>query len=137
MQRPALGADWRSQKVVRVLTRLLVVFMALRVLAPPGVCLCELTQPVERLLADAFGGPRPPAHCDEEDPLFGCTLCQLPPGVEAKHVPAPPPPSAASEPLAPLASASSPAHDSSLDSSLPTLPPAGRALYISHCAIVI
>src|SRR4051794_5044254 len=97
------GKGFRRNRV-RVLTRFLVVFMALRVLAPPGVCVCEVTRPVQCLLADACGAPRPPAHCDEEDPVCGCTLCQLPPGVVVKHV-STPPPAPSAEPHVPTAPA--------------------------------
>ena len=48
---------------MRSLARFLVVFMAgLRMLAPPGVCLCELSLPLVRFLAEVFhsGGAQIP-----------------------------------------------------------------------------
>jgi hypothetical protein len=40
---------------VWILTRVLFVLLALRLLVPPGICLCKLSSPASRLLADALG----------------------------------------------------------------------------------
>lgn len=78
---------------MRSLVRFLLVFMALRVLAPPGVCLCKLGMPLLRLVAGALHSPQGPARSDDRDERPGCCVCQLPAGVQAKPVAPPPPPS--------------------------------------------
>ena len=66
---------------VRSLARFLVVFMALRVLAPPGVCLGELSAPLVRFLAEVLHSNRAPIQCDEEGDHTGYCICRLPAGV--------------------------------------------------------
>ena len=82
---------------MRMAIRFLVVFMAARVLAPPGVCLDDLSLPLARLLATTFSTHQRPGHSDDEN-RDGCCVCQLPAGVRAEPVapprpPAPPAPS--------------------------------------------
>jgi AcrB/AcrD/AcrF family len=51
---------------LRSLARFLTLFMAVRLLAPPGICVCELALPLECLIAAAYHAPQPPDHCEEE-----------------------------------------------------------------------
>jgi len=88
---------------VRSLARFLVVFMALRMLAPPGVCLCELSLPLVRFLAEIFHSGGAPVQCDEEGDDTGCCICQLPAGVRAKPVAQPCRPSPSPEVQTPFA----------------------------------
>ena len=49
-----------------ILTRVLFVLLTLRLLVPPGICLCKLSSPVSRFLASALGNdlPAPPVETD-------------------------------------------------------------------------
>jgi hypothetical protein len=54
---------------VSILTRVLFVLLTLRLLVPPGICLCKLSSPASRLLASALGNdlPPPPAESEPDD----------------------------------------------------------------------
>lgn len=121
---------------MRRLTRFLMFFMAVRMLAPPGICVCELTRPLERLIAAAYDTPQPPDHCEEEDPLFGCVVCQLPAAIESKQAPAP---------RLALSLDAAPYHEVgfraafplSLVAYQPSLRPPGARLYLSQSPLLI
>ena len=92
---------------VRSLARFLVVFMALRMLAPPGVCLGELSAPLVRFLAEVLHSNRAPVQCDEEGDHTGYCICRLPAGVRPEPTARPCRPS--SSPEVPAAFAAAPA----------------------------
>ncbi len=92
---------------VRSLARFLVVFMALRVLAPPGVCLGELSAPLVRFLAEVLHSNRAPIQCDEEGDHTGYCICRLPAGVRPEPTARPCRPSPSPE--APTSFAAAPA----------------------------
>jgi hypothetical protein len=111
-------------------------FMAVRVLAPPGICVCELAQPLERLIAAVYHAAQPPDHCEEEDPRFGCVVCQLPPAMESKPVPAPAPVlSLDASPLLQVVFRAT--FGLPIDAFQPPLRRPGAALYLSHCPLLI
>jgi len=122
---------------LRSLARFLTLFMAVRLLAPPGICLCELALPLERLIAATYHAPQPPDHCEEEDPLFGCLVCQLPPAVESKQLLAPASPVLSLDVSPPLQVAFRAAFSLSIDAYQPPLRPPGAALYLSHCPLLL
>jgi hypothetical protein len=70
---------------VSVPTLLLSVLITLRLLMPPGICVCKLSSPASRLLAAALGAelpppPPPPTHTtDDHDP--GCPASPLAEGL--------------------------------------------------------
>ena len=108
---------------VRSLARFLVVFMALRMLAPPGVCLCELSLPLVRFLAEVFHSGGTPIPCDEEGDDTGGCICQLPAGVRAEPVAPPPRPTASPELPVPFAAVPSSAPDRFAGAAASTSPP--------------
>ena len=121
---------------MRILARFMVLFMALRVLQPPGVCVCELSECVERFLDEALRGSHPSAPCPEEDPLYGCMLCQLPPGIEAKPTCAPPPPVCSPE-LLPFARAVASAPPRRLLDASVLWQLTECSLFLRHCSFLI
>ena len=121
---------------MRSLARFLMLFMAVRLLAPPGICVCELALPLKRLIAAAYHAPQPPDPCDEEDPRFGCVVCQLPPAMESKPVPAPRP--MLSLDVSPLQQVVfRAACNLSIDAYQPPLRPSSAAPYLSHSPLLI
>jgi hypothetical protein len=121
---------------LRSLARFLMLFMAVRLLAPPGICVCELALPLERLIAAAYHAPQPPDHCEEEDPRFGCVVCQLPPAMESKQVPPRRP--VLSLDLSPLLQAAfRVVCNPSIDAYQPPLQPTGAALCLSNIPLRI
>jgi hypothetical protein len=122
--------------IVRILARFMFLFMALRVLQPPGVCVCELSECVAHILDEALGEPRPSMPYPEEDPVYGCILCQLPPGIEAKPAPAPSPPICSPQLLPVTHAVAFTPLCLSLDSSL-HCEPAERDLFLRHCSFLI
>jgi hypothetical protein len=53
---------------VLILTRLLFVMLALRLLVPPGICLCKLSSPTSRLLIELLNSdPSIPVENESED----------------------------------------------------------------------
>jgi hypothetical protein len=52
---------------VIILTRALFILLALRLLVPPGICLCKLSSPASRLLAQALNSDHvPPVENDDD-----------------------------------------------------------------------
>ncbi len=67
---------------MRTSTLLLSVLITMRLLMPPGICVCKLSSPASRLLAAAVGNELPPAlpeNDDDHDP--GCPASCLAPGL--------------------------------------------------------
>jgi hypothetical protein len=121
---------------VRFLTLILMALIALRLLVPPGICLCKLSSPTSRLLCKALGSePAPvPVEPDDQHHDEGCPAGVLSEGMGV--VPAAPvlfeasctallnlPPAdvaAAGEPLA-------------VEIAFPASPQ--PPLFVSHCAL--
>jgi len=121
---------------VRLLARSLVVFMAVRVVAPPGVCLCELSLPFVGDLADLLGPDRDSSDCPFDDHTHGCTTCQLPQGVQSRTAaPSPRPAPAFEPPPAPSATVDAAGPSCAPAPPLPTPPP--RAIYLDCCSLLI
>ena len=97
--------------------------MALRMLAPPGVCLCELSLPLVRFLAEVFHSGGTPVPCDEESDNGGGCICQLPAGVRAEPTARPCRPSVSPEVPPTIAAAPSPAPDPFAGAAASTSPP--------------
>ncbi|MFO0846254.1 MAG: hypothetical protein U0797_28390 [Gemmataceae bacterium] len=118
-----------------ILRHLLLVAITLRLLMPPGVCVCKLSSPAVHLLCLALGGEPPvtaPEH-DDHDHHPGCPASGLseglgvqPAAVHLDHpslsLDCPVPPFG----LAPDATAETPLDPTSLPRSTP--------LYVSRCA---
>jgi hypothetical protein len=120
---------------VSILRPLLLVAITLRLLMPPGVCLCKLSSPAVRLLSLALGGDPPasvPEHDDHEHhpgcPASGLTegLGVQPASAQLDH----PVPSLDS-PAPPLNLALTSTVEPHLDHSLH---PRTTPLYVSRCA---
>jgi hypothetical protein len=62
---------------------LLSALIVLRLLMPPGICICKLSSPVFTLIAILGGSecPPAPAHDDHEDHLPGCPASHLAEGL--------------------------------------------------------
>jgi hypothetical protein len=52
---------------VAILTRVLFILLTLRLLVPPGMCLCKLSSPASRLLASVLGNDLPPPEGETDD----------------------------------------------------------------------
>jgi hypothetical protein len=59
---------------VAILKLILFVLLTLRLLMPPGICVCKLSSPAARLLAQVLGNelPAPPTETDHDDHDDGC-----------------------------------------------------------------
>jgi hypothetical protein len=113
---------------VAIATRVLFVLLTLRLLMPPGVCVCHL--------ADAVGRAEPaPESGDDHHP--GCPASYLSLGLGLKPLPGPGPVELAASgwqapPLpAPVPSSSSP------PTGLAVLAPESPPLHVVHCAFLI
>jgi hypothetical protein len=120
---------------VRFLARSLVVFMAVRMLAPPGVCLCEISLPFFGDLSRLLEPDGAPSDCPLDDHTHGCTTCQLPQGVQPRTAAAARP-APAFEP-APAPAAARPAVDRSPAAASSPPAPLPRAIYLQICALLI
>lgn len=117
-------------------TRILLVLIGLRLLLPPGICVCKLSSPVARLAVRILGGEMPPAAPEGDDHHPGCPASMLALGLGVKPVaPSVDPPDAPS--IAPLLP-STPAPLVGFEAA----PPAhavifsAAPLYVSHCALL-
>ena len=121
-------------------TRILLVLITVRLLMPPGICVCKLSSPAAYLLARALGGDPPapdpsPDHHDDHHPGCPASCLSLGMGLQPPSpvldpdtsLPAPvaEPPADCREP----AYAPPPAHSLSLAGAPP--------LYVCHCALLI
>ncbi len=52
---------------MRFLTLILIALIGLRLLVPPGICLCKLSSPASRLLCTVLGGEPLPAPVESDD----------------------------------------------------------------------
>jgi hypothetical protein len=68
---------------VTTLTRILFVLLTLRLLVPPGICLCKLSSPASRLLASTLGKDLPPPPVESEDEHHHHDGCPASPLCEA------------------------------------------------------
>jgi hypothetical protein len=79
---------------VSVPTLLLSTLIVLRLLMPPGICVCKLSSPASRWLAAAWGAelppPPPPTHTDD-DHAPGCPASSLAEGLGVAPPPGPGP----------------------------------------------
>ncbi len=122
--------------------RILLVLLAVRLLMPPGICICKLSCPATRFVAHAFG-TESPTHSEEEedDHLPGCPASELAQGMGLK--PAGPP--APSLDLANVQLFVLPPHGSLLvapsavSSAAPPSgpPPAKGPFYLTLCALLL
>jgi len=122
---------------VSIPVRILVVLIGVRLLLPPGICICKLSSPVVRVVADALGGdPTAPAPDDDDhDPGCPASVLSLGMGVKpasptldapaALPCPADPPPA--------LAVACGRIDAPPSDAAAFDAPP----LYVCHCALLI
>src|SRR5262245_36093641 len=63
---------------VSILYRALLLLVFLRLMAPPGICLCKSAAPVHVFLADLLGGlPPAPEPEDDDDHAPGCPASKL------------------------------------------------------------
>jgi hypothetical protein len=124
---------------VAILYRLLCVLIVVRVLCPPGVCVCKLSTRPVGVLANLFTGtevpPLPPEEEDDHDPGCPCSPLSTALGLRPSDVPlhavvfvAP------SFDLAPYALILSPFDTAPR---LPLAWPAEAHLYLTHCSILI
>jgi hypothetical protein len=75
---------------VSILHRTLFVLVTLRLLVPPGVCLCKLSSPAARVLADLLGREAPaPEPEEDEDHAAGCPASKVSEGLGVRPAPAP------------------------------------------------
>lgn len=126
--------------MMAILYRLFCVLIVVRVLCPPGVCLCKFSTAPARLLATLFHTgkevpPPPPEENDDHEPGCPCSPLTAGMGLRPSDVPlhaivfVPPSLDLAAEP--PLLS--------SLDETTPwplAWPPEAH-LYLTHCSILI
>jgi hypothetical protein len=127
---------------VSTLSRILFVLLAVRLLMPPGICICKQTARATNLLASDLGKETPPPLLGDDDHAPGCPASYLsqgmgvaPPsgplwlpltaGPSTLALPAPDP-----APLAPLFSPPTCLVPDALD-------PGDPALYLTLCALLI
>jgi hypothetical protein len=125
---------------VSIPAKLLFVLIALRLLMPPGICVCKQSAPAVELLARALGKQAParpatPAK-EEDDHAPGCPASYLAQGLGV----APPPGPGPLDPGAGLSLGPPPPVPVALVAlaALPPEPhprPPGQALYLAHCAL--
>jgi hypothetical protein len=132
---------------VSIQTLILSVLITLRLLLPPGICVCKLSSPASRLLAAALGAklpppPPPPSHTDD-DHSPGCPASSLAEGLGVAPPSGPGPIVALL--LSGVAWSSGPDADdlacdcTSSTEALPadcTVPIAPAPLYVAHCALL-
>ena len=74
-----------------ILHRLLCVLIVVRVLCPPGVCICKYSSMPARILANLQTGvevpPPPPEEKDDHDPGCPCSPLSTAPGLRPSDVP--------------------------------------------------
>jgi hypothetical protein len=122
---------------VSISARFLVVLIGLRLLMPPGICVCKLSSPVARVLVHVLGGDVPPPAPHDDDHHPGCPASVLSLGLGVK--PASPaidaPASLPSPALPPSVPAPTIGHreDPSSHSADFNAPP----FYVCHCALLI
>jgi hypothetical protein len=126
-------------------TLVLSVLITLRLLMPPGICVCKLSSPAARFLAAAWGAqlpppPPPPTHTDD-DHAPGCPASSLAEGLGVA------PPSGPGPIIALLLSGVVWSSEPDAERHLPAfetglLPPpcllfmAAAPLYVAHCALL-
>jgi hypothetical protein len=89
---------------VSILYRLLLVLLTLRLLMPPGICVCKWNAPAARLLAEVLHTHHedlPSPADDDDDHAPGCPASPLACGMGVKPAsPSPPIPEPSLEPMA-------------------------------------
>jgi hypothetical protein len=116
---------------------LLSLLIALRLLMPPGLCICKLSSPVLRAIAITRGQepPAPPSPADDDDHHPGCPASFLSVGMGVAPPPGPGPL------VLPLTGAVSIDDPLTLCSCCDPVPPsdgvpiAAQPLYVAHCAL--
>jgi hypothetical protein len=125
-----------------MLSRLLFVLITLRVLLPPGICICTWTAPAARLLAVCLATDAPvsaPATEHEDDHAPGCPASIFSTGLGVKPPAGPfvlPPDLAGLVPTDPAATAPGTALPLPLAFPSDCLPPA-EGLYLTLCALLL
>jgi hypothetical protein len=123
------------------LHRLLFVLLTLRLLLPPGICVCQWHSPAARMLAGLFKTgkevpPSPPAE-QEDDHEPGCPASKLAAGMGLRPASPPPLPPAASPEVVHVAGAIVPPAAARVDGGFPAYRPPDTSLYLTVCALLI
>jgi hypothetical protein len=122
---------------VSILSRVLFVLITLRLLVPPGVCLCKLSSPAAHLLASVLGREAPAPEPEDEDHAAGCPASKLAEGMAVRPAAGPGAPDLAlGQALAdppPLTALATP----DADAPPPFGAPPDTPLYLTLCALRI
>lgn len=123
------------------LHRILFVLLTLRLLLPPGICVCQWHSPAARILAGLFKTgkevpPSPPAE-NEDDHEPGCPASKLAAGMGLRPAAQPPLPPAASPEVVDVAEAFVPLATTPFDGGYPAYRPPDASLYLTVCALLI
>jgi hypothetical protein len=122
---------------VAIPTRVLLVLITLRLLLPPGICICNLSSPAAYLLSRALGGEPPAPEPDHHDDHHsGCPSSYLSLGMGVQ----PAAPGLDADPALPAPVVELPAGDT--PATVARLPAhshflaAAPPLYVCHCALL-
>jgi hypothetical protein len=123
------------------LRAILMVLIALRLLMPPGICVCKWNSPAARLLASLWQSERPlpiEPEPDDDDHAPGCPASPLAAGMGVKPATTPfLPPSLSLDPLPPLESTQPFFSVHSVPASVVTLDFSQDPLYLTLRALLI
>jgi hypothetical protein len=122
------------------LYQVLFVLLTMRLLLPPGICVCQWHSPAARIVAGWLGTgievPPPPPPEPEDDHEPGCPASKLAAGMGLR--PASPPPVVPAVSSEAVLVAVEPARAADLSSgAFPTYRPPGSGLYLTACALLI
>jgi hypothetical protein len=129
--------------VYAVLYRTLFVLVTLRLMLPPGICVCKWNSPAARvlvaLLATGKDVPLPEPEGRDDDHAPGCPASPFAVGMGLRPASQPPePPALSFDPLpptpVPLPDAAPPTPERAV---WPSLRPPSPVLYLSHCSLII
>jgi hypothetical protein len=127
--------------VRRGLFQALFVLLTIRLLLPPGICVCQWHAPAARWLVKLLNTgklvpPSPPVE-NEDDHEPGCPASKLAAGMGLRPVAHPPaPPAASSERVHVSAEAVATTSRAGIEL-FPAYRPPGPALYLTACALLI
>lgn len=82
-ERAAYADQWMCRGVLRVviLARILLVLLTIRLLMPPGICICQLTSTASNYLANVLGTETPAPIEEDDDHAPGCPASILSTGM--------------------------------------------------------
>ncbi len=119
----------------------LFVLLTLRLLLPPGICVCQWHSPAARILAGMFNTgkevPPPPPPENEDDHEPGCPASKLAAGMGLRPASQPPLPPAVTPEIVAEAAASVPLAVASSAEEFPAYRPPDSALYRTVRALLI